>query len=120
MGTKNGIITGREVWTVWRVTENLPLEFLQECRDCVGRMRPCIVMEQNDPMGELAWSFRFDRLAKGGQGLQVTLGRKSIRRGMSWSKKNVSITFPALVWMVLDSFGGGDPGYFHWRFSGSK
>ena len=45
-------------------------EFLQECRDCVGRMRPCIVMEPNDPMGELAWSFRFDRLAKGGQGCE--------------------------------------------------
>ena len=26
-GTKNGVIAGREVWTVWRVTENLPLEF---------------------------------------------------------------------------------------------
>ena len=42
--TKNGVITGREVWTVWRVTENLPHEFLQVCRDCVGHMRPCIVM----------------------------------------------------------------------------
>ena len=31
--TKNGIIGGREVWTVWRVSENLPLEFLQECRE---------------------------------------------------------------------------------------
>ena len=33
------------------MTENLPLEFLQECRDCVAHMRPCIVVEQNDPMG---------------------------------------------------------------------
>ena len=56
------------------VTENLPLEFLQEYRDCVGRMRPCIVMEQNGLMGELAWLFLFDRLVKGGQGLRVTLG----------------------------------------------
>ena len=31
-------------------------------------------MEQNDPTGELAWSFRFDRLPKGGQGLRVMLG----------------------------------------------
>ena len=31
-------------------------------------------MEQNDPKDELAWSFRFDSLAKGGQGLRVTLG----------------------------------------------
>ena len=23
----------------------LPLEFLRECHDCVGRMRPCIVVE---------------------------------------------------------------------------
>ena len=28
LGTKNGIIAGREVWTLWRVTENLPLEFM--------------------------------------------------------------------------------------------
>ena len=37
-------------------------------------MRPCTVVEQNDPTSELGWSFRFDRLAKGGQGLRVTLG----------------------------------------------
>ena len=43
-----------------------PLEFLHECCDCVGSMRPYIVMEQNDPTGELAWLFRFDLLAKGG------------------------------------------------------
>ena len=72
-GTKISIITGGEVWTVWRLTKNLPLEFLQDCHDCVGHMRPCIVVEQNDPKGELAWSFRFDRLVKGAQGLQVTL-----------------------------------------------
>ena len=42
------IVRGREVWTLWRVTENLPLKFLQECRDCVGRMRPCIVVEKNE------------------------------------------------------------------------
>ena len=41
----------REVWTVWRVTKNLPLEFLQECCDYVGRMRPWIVVKQNDPTG---------------------------------------------------------------------
>ena len=68
-GSKNGIIAGREVWTVWGVTENLPLEFLQECCDSVDHMRPCVVVEQNNPMGELAWSFRFDRLAKSGKGL---------------------------------------------------
>ena len=73
-GIRNGIIAGREIWTVWRVTENLPLEFLQEYRDCVGCMRPCIVMEQNDPTGELAWLFRFDGLMKGGQDLRVMLG----------------------------------------------
>ena len=56
------------------MTENFPLEFLQECRDCVGRMRPCIVVEQNEPTGELAWLFRFDRLVKGNQGLRVMLG----------------------------------------------
>ena len=56
------------------MTENLPLEFLQECRDCVGRMRPSIVVEQNDPMGELPWSLRFNHLAKDGQGFQVMLG----------------------------------------------
>ena len=28
LGDQNGVIAGREVWTVWRVTENLPLEFL--------------------------------------------------------------------------------------------
>ena len=50
-GTKNGVIAGRKIWTVWKVTENLPLEFLQECSDCVGRMRPCIVVEQKDPTG---------------------------------------------------------------------
>ena len=44
------------------------------CRDCVSRMSPCIVVEQNDPTGEFAWSFRFVRLAKGDQGLRVTLG----------------------------------------------
>ena len=71
--TKNGIIAGREVWVVWRVTENLSLDFLQECYDCVGCMRPCIVMEQNDPTYELAWLFQFDSLAKGGQGLRVML-----------------------------------------------
>ena len=49
LGAKNGIIKGRKVWTVWRVTENHPLGFVQECRDCVGHMRSCIVMEQNDP-----------------------------------------------------------------------
>ena len=32
------------------------------------------MVEQNDPTGELVWSFRFDRLAKGCQGLRVTLG----------------------------------------------
>ena len=37
-------------------------------------MRPCIVVEQKDQTGELAWSFRFERLAKCGQGLRVTLG----------------------------------------------
>ena len=114
------------------MTENLLLEFLQECRDCVGRMRSYIVLEQNDPTGELSWSFRFDRLAKGGQGLRVTLGihccpalQEAYQEGPSWpKKKNVSITFPALVWMAMDFFGGGDPGCFHWilcRFeSGSK
>ena len=56
-GTKNGVITGRKVWNVWGVAENLPFEFLQECLDCVGRIRLCIVVEQNDPMGEIAWSF---------------------------------------------------------------
>ena len=43
-GIKNGVIAEREVWTVWRVTKNLPLEFLQECRDCVGCMKPCIII----------------------------------------------------------------------------
>ena len=27
-GTKTGVIAGREVWTVWRGTENLPLDFM--------------------------------------------------------------------------------------------
>ena len=56
-GITNGVVAGREVWTVWRLTEKLPLEFLEDFYDCVGRMRPCIVVEQNDPMSELAWSF---------------------------------------------------------------
>ena len=51
--TNNGVITGREVWTVWRMTEILPIEFLQECHDCAGCLRPCFVMEQNGPTGEL-------------------------------------------------------------------
>ena len=51
-----------------------PTEFLQECHDCVGRMRPCIIVEHNDPMDELAWSFWFDYTAKCGQGLRVMLG----------------------------------------------
>ena len=54
-GNKNVVIAGREVWTIWRVTENLPYDFLKDCRDCVGRMRPCTVVEQNHPLGELAW-----------------------------------------------------------------
>ena len=95
-------------------------------------MRPCIVVEQNDPTGELAWSFRFDSLANGGQGLRVTLGihccpalQEVFQKGPHWSKKNVSINFPALVWLALDFFGGGgDSGCFHWRLcrfdSGSK
>ena len=121
-GTKNGVIAGREVWVVWRVTENLPLEFLQECRDCIGRMRPCIVVEQNGPTGELVWSFRFYRLAKDGQGVRVTLGihccpalQEVYQKEESWSKKNVSISFPELVWVVLDFSGSSDPGCFHWR-----
>ena len=99
--------------------KNLPFEFLQEYHDCVGCMRSCIVVEKNDPTGGLACSFRFDRLAKGGQGLRVTQGihccpmlQEVYQKGPSWSKKNVSITFPALVWMALDFFDGGDPGYF--------
>ena len=35
--------------------------------------RPCIVVEQNDPTGELAWLFRFDCLANGGQDLRIML-----------------------------------------------
>ena len=54
--------------------QNLPLDFLQECCDCVNCMRLCIVLEWNDSMGVLAWSFRFDHLVKGGHGLQVMLG----------------------------------------------
>lgn len=69
LGTKNGVIAEREVWTVWRVTENLPLQFLHVCRNRISRMRPCIVMEQC----ELAWSLSFYRLMKGGQDLQVML-----------------------------------------------
>ena len=112
------------------MTEDLSLEFLQECRDCVGHMRPCIVVEQNDHTDELAWSFRFDRLAKGGQGLRVMLGihccpalQEVYQKGPSWSKK-ISKNFTALVGMALDFLDGGDPRCFHWRLchfdSGSK
>ena len=51
LGDQNGLIAGREVRTVWRVTEHLSLESLPEYRDCVGRMRPGIVVEPNDPTG---------------------------------------------------------------------
>ena len=65
----------------------------------------CIVVEQNDPTGELAFSFQFNHLVKGGQGLRVTLGIHccpvQLEVYHSWSKKNVSITFPALLWMAL-------------------
>ena len=88
----------------------------------LAELRPCIVVEQNDPTGELPWSLRFDRLTKDGQGnsghslLPHAVG-SLIRSGPSCSKKNVSIILPALVCMVLDFFGGCDPGCFHWRFS---
>ena len=93
------------------MSEYLSLKFQHECHDCVGHMRLCTVVEQNDPTCELAWSFRFDCLAKGGQGLREMLGihccpalQEVYQKGPSWSKKNVSIIFPALVWMALNFF----------------
>ena len=113
------------------MTENLQLEFLQECLDCVGRMRPYIVVEQNEPMGELAWSFRFDCLVKGVQGLQVMLCihcypalKEVYQKGAVLVKEerqhNLSCTFVD----GLGFFWGGDTGCSHWRLcrfdSGSK
>ena len=109
---------------VWRVTENLPLEFLQECRDCVGHIRPCIVVEQNDPMGELAWSFRFDLLAKGGQGLRVTLGihcypalQEVYQKGAVFVKEEYQHNLSYTCVDAFGFFGGGDCGCFQWKLS---
>ena len=39
------------------------------------------MVEQNDPKGGgLAWPFRFDRLAKGGQSLRVNAGHSLLSR----------------------------------------
>ena len=118
MRPKNGVITGGEIWTVWRMIKNLPLEFLQECSDCVGRVRLCIVAEQNDPTGELAWLFRFDRLAKGGQGLREKLGIHCCPALQEVYLKGAVLFEGERSCTCVDGlgfFGGGDPGCFHWR-----
>ena len=85
------------------ISAKLPwLCWLYEALYCYGAEWPhgwaCLVIS--------IWS-----LAKDGQGLQVLLGmhccpalQEVFRWGPSWSKKNVSITFPALVWMALEFF----------------
>ena len=72
-----------------------------------------------------------DRLAKGDQGMRVTLGihgcpalQEVYEKGAVLLKEERHLKLPALVWIALDIFGGGDPGCFHWRLcrfdSGSK
>ena len=85
-------------------------------------MRLCIFVEQHNPTCELAWSFRFDRFAKGDQGLRVMLGihycptiAGSLYEGAVLLKEERQHNLPTLASMVLDIFGGSDPGCFHWR-----
>ena len=99
------------------MTENLAYEFLQECRVCVGRMRPYIVVKQNDPTGEFGWLFRFDRLAKGDQGLQVTLGihycpmlQEIYQKGAVLVKEERQHNLSCSCVDGLGFFVGGNPG----------
>ena len=70
----------------------------------------------NDPTGELAWSFRLDRLAKDGQGLQVTLGircslalREAYQKGAVLVKKERQQNLSCTCVDGLAFFSGGDP-----------
>ena len=73
-------------------------------------MRPCIVGEQNDPTGELAWSFQFDCLVKDGQGLRVMLGihcypalQEVYQKGAKEERQHkLSYTWIFLVVVTLD------------------
>ena len=70
------------------------------------------------PGVSLPGSYDFNSLAKGDQGLRVKLGihccpmlQEVYQKGACLGqKKNISITFPELMWMALNSFGGDDPG----------
>ena len=85
-------------------------------------MRPCIVVEQNDPTCELVCSFRFDRLANGGQGLRVTqdiLCCPALQEVLSeWAvlvKQERQHNLSCNCVDGLRFFGGGYPGCFFCR-----
>ena len=74
------------------------------------------------PTGELAWSFRFDHLMKGGQGLQVTLGvhccpvlQEVCKKGAVLIKEECQHKLSCTCVDGLGFFYGGYPGCFHWR-----
>ena len=130
-GTKSGVIAGREIWTVWTVTENLPLEFLQECRNLCWPYEALHCREAVCPHGWASWSFRFDRLAKGGQGLRVTLGihccpalQEVYQKGAVLIKEERQHNLSCTCVDGLGFFGDVGPGWFHWKLcrfdSGSK